>query len=535
MSGRAGRRGLDSRGMVILLLSEEIERDDLAKMMHGDALPLTSSFRLRFNTLLRLYGMESLQPEALVKQSFYAFQRAGEVSGQNERRASLLDEVAAMRQEDETRLQQLLTLRASRQSLMAQAAKLAFHPRYSLRFLQPGRLARVHDGAIDRGWGVVLGFRHDFNRLITPELVEHSGADDYVVDILLACVPDAAALALIGAVPPPASLSDDAAEAHVLPVRLSALTQLSAARLWLPIDLRTERARRLVLDGMRELMTSEARLGTARRADLACLGVVEHLGCTDAACGELVARAQALQTREEELTAELLLQASEEGGSGGGGGGGGDGGGGGGGEEEEEEESEGEESGEAAAAAAAADVGEKIAGQRVGSARDALESHLAVLARQRELEAAAAACASEAMELATNEFGEQTVRMQSVLRRLGHLDDENVVQLKGRAAAEMEACDELVAAELILGGVFNDLTPQAAVALCACLVAEQSEKVKKPQAMHADLVAPFAAVQEAARTLAGVLNEAVSAPQDSNPRARSALLELDSSSNIVRG
>ena len=51
------------------------------------------------------------------------------------------------------------------------------------------------------------------------------------------------------------------------------------------------------------------------------------------------------------------------------------------------------------------------------------------------------------------------------------------MQLKG-AAAEVEACDELMAAELILSGTFNELTPAAAVALCACLIAEQVEKVK---------------------------------------------------------
>ena len=36
--------------------------------------------------------------------------------------------------------------------------------------------------------------------------------------------------------------------------------------------------------------------------------------------------------------------------------------------------------------------------------------------------------------------------MQRVLRRLGHVDEEGVVQLKGRAAAEIEATDELLCA-----------------------------------------------------------------------------------------
>jgi ATP-dependent RNA helicase DOB1 len=47
MSGRAGRRGIDARGMVILLLAEPVEKESLLTMMRGAALPLTSSFRLR--------------------------------------------------------------------------------------------------------------------------------------------------------------------------------------------------------------------------------------------------------------------------------------------------------------------------------------------------------------------------------------------------------------------------------------------------------------------------------------------------------
>ena len=60
MSGRAGRRGIDARGTVVLLLSEKLTRAECRGMMKGHSLPLTPPFRLRSNTLLRLYAMESL-------------------------------------------------------------------------------------------------------------------------------------------------------------------------------------------------------------------------------------------------------------------------------------------------------------------------------------------------------------------------------------------------------------------------------------------------------------------------------------------
>ena len=74
MSGRAGRRGIDARGTVVLLLSERLTRAECRGMMKGHSLPLTSSFRLRYNTLLKLYSMEALRPEALVAHSLHAFQ-----------------------------------------------------------------------------------------------------------------------------------------------------------------------------------------------------------------------------------------------------------------------------------------------------------------------------------------------------------------------------------------------------------------------------------------------------------------------------
>jgi superfamily II RNA helicase len=61
-------------------------------------------------------------------------------------------------------------------------------------------------------------------------------------------------------------------------------------------------------------------------------------------------------------------------------------------------------------------------------------------------------------------------RMKRVLRRLGHTDEDNVIQLKGQTASQISTADELVVTELMFNGVFGDLSPPQIVALLSALM-----------------------------------------------------------------
>ncbi|OVA17687.1 Helicase [Macleaya cordata] len=74
MAGRAGRRGLDSIGTVVVMCRDEIpEERDLKRVIVGNATRLESQFRLTYTMILHLLRVEELKVEDMLKRSFAEF------------------------------------------------------------------------------------------------------------------------------------------------------------------------------------------------------------------------------------------------------------------------------------------------------------------------------------------------------------------------------------------------------------------------------------------------------------------------------
>ncbi|KAL8055915.1 hypothetical protein ABFX02_04G086300 [Erythranthe guttata] len=74
MAGRAGRRGLDKIGTVVVLCRDEIpEEKDLKHVIVGSATRLESQFRLTYIMILHLLRVEELKVEDMLKRSFAEF------------------------------------------------------------------------------------------------------------------------------------------------------------------------------------------------------------------------------------------------------------------------------------------------------------------------------------------------------------------------------------------------------------------------------------------------------------------------------
>jgi ATP-dependent RNA helicase DOB1 len=74
MSGRAGRRGLDDRGVVIMMCDEKLEPSAAKAMVKGEADRLDSAFHLGYNMVLNLMKVEGISPEFMLEKCFFQFQ-----------------------------------------------------------------------------------------------------------------------------------------------------------------------------------------------------------------------------------------------------------------------------------------------------------------------------------------------------------------------------------------------------------------------------------------------------------------------------
>ena len=95
---------------------------------------------------------------------------------------------------------------------------------------------------------------------------------------------------------------------------------------------------------------------------------------------------------------------------------------------------------------------------------------------------------------------DQIRRMRKVLKRLGHTTNENVIDVKGRVACEVNTADELVVTELMFSGAFNDLSVEQVAAMLSCLVFQERRKEEGAPQLNEALAGPYRLVQVSSLT-----------------------------------
>ncbi|XP_032506230.1 helicase SKI2W isoform X2 [Phocoena sinus] len=103
MAGRAGRRGLDPTGTVILLCKGRVpEMADLHRMTMGKPSQLQSQFRLTYTMILNLLRVDALRVEDMMKRSFSEFPSRKDSKAHEQTLAELTKRLGALEEPDVT-------------------------------------------------------------------------------------------------------------------------------------------------------------------------------------------------------------------------------------------------------------------------------------------------------------------------------------------------------------------------------------------------------------------------------------------------
>nr|XP_023019659.1 superkiller viralicidic activity 2-like 2 isoform X2 [Leptinotarsa decemlineata] len=76
MSGRAGRRGIDDKGIVILMVDEKVPPAAGRDIVKGLPDAINSAFHLTYNMVLNLLRVEDINPEYMLERSFFSVSKS---------------------------------------------------------------------------------------------------------------------------------------------------------------------------------------------------------------------------------------------------------------------------------------------------------------------------------------------------------------------------------------------------------------------------------------------------------------------------
>lgn len=446
MAGRAGRRGLDERGIVIMMVDDKLEPETAKQIVVGQQDNLNSAFHLGYNMILNLLRIEAISPEFMLENCFYQFQNSASVAGLEQDLADLRKKKDELVIPDEPIIKDYHAKRSEIERHTKDMVHVIQHPTHCLEFLQPGRLVQIQNPKTgqDFGWGVVL----NFTQRKAPKFgeKEFEAQESYFVDVLLHL--DARSEQFTPLSHPTGMIPDGILARktgspsifEAVPCMLTCLKSISQIRVFMPKDVKT---RGDIEEVRKELLKSLTEVERRFPDGLPILDPIESMGITDEKFKTLLRKIEVLESKllANPLHGSPLLPGLWE----------------------------------------------------QYSAKVALTEEIKVMKKK----------VADANRIAQLEELKNRMR---VLRRLGFVDENEVVQMKARVACEISSTEghELLLAELLFNRFFNELTPEMCAAVLSVFMFE--ERVEAA-ALKDELQKPFSKLQAQARIIAKISQE----------------------------
>ncbi|TPX34375.1 hypothetical protein SmJEL517_g02990 [Synchytrium microbalum] len=457
MSGRAGRRGIDDRGIVILMLDEKMPPDVAKNMLKGQSDRLNSAFYLGYSMILNLTRVEGVAPEFLLERSFLQFQSQAslpelekDLGIMEQRRDNLVipDEAEVARYHDITT--QLKELKKDERAVID-------HQTYIMPFVHSGRLVRIRlastpspttlatktetgDEAVaekeevDFGWGIVINYSKRVPAIRGGDLSAMTDGPTFIVDVLLEC---ATGTESYNRKPKPPQKGEKG-EFVVIPCLLSCIDGISQIKLTTLGDVKSDEGRAALGATIRKVESKY------RNSTIPILHPVDDMGIKDESFIKLE---RDIDTLQKSLAAHPLASDAQ--------------------------------------------------------LAESLESYATKLKVMQKIKAIKRSINDAQSIIQLDELK----RRRRVLRRLGYLTSADVVEMKGRVACDITTGDELVLTELMFNNVFMDLEVAQIVSLLSCMVNDAEPDDEGQGGTLPELQPPLRVLKDAARRIARVSNE----------------------------
>ncbi|KAI6202635.1 DNA RNA helicase and DSH domain containing protein [Aphelenchoides fujianensis] len=426
MSGRAGRRGLDAQGLVILMVDQKMSADVAKNIIKGHTDPLNSQFRLTYNMVLNLIRVPEINPQYMMERSFKYFQNKMLLPPLYEKLAKLKKERDAQQVPYEEEVQALNQLKVLADGIREKIRSIVLQPKHLSPYFHAGRLFRVKTAEADLGWGALIDVKKTQNKM--NETV-------HVLEMALRLHADTAReIGDVNKLRPPAA--GDRALVRFVPVDLQCISAVSSVRVKLPDQPENS-------DKCRDAIGLTMKRTMERfKDDVPELDPVKDMGIENR---DLKTSLEQWAKMESEIKNHPLRK------------------------------------------------------------REDFQDIYATYERKAELHKQVKAVQAEIQKIKHGQFNEELEARQRVLRRIQYVDSAGQITSKGRIACEISAADEIVLTEMLLSGVFNEMSKEDAAALLSCFVFE--EKVSKMPTLDDRLTSALNTLQTHARKVAKVCIE----------------------------